>query len=77
MRIAALAAALCLTAGAAAFAGADEVKASALPPEARATITLIRKGGPFPFHRDGATFGNREGLLPRREIGRASCRERV
>ena len=69
MRGAAPLAALCLAAGAAAFSGAAEVEAGALPPEARETIALIRKGGPFPFERDGATFGNREGLLPRREPG--------
>ncbi|MBI1942843.1 MAG: hypothetical protein HYS35_04185 [Betaproteobacteria bacterium] len=43
--------------------------ASALPPEARATIALIRKGGPFPYQKDGAAFGNRERILPRRERG--------
>jgi guanyl-specific ribonuclease Sa len=35
-----------------------------LPPEALATIRLIRQGGPFPHRQDGRTFGNREGLLP-------------
>lgn len=69
MRFAALFAALCLAAGATAFSGTDEVKASALPPEARETIVLIRHGGPYPYQNDGATFGNREALLPRRERG--------
>ena len=40
-----------------------------LPKEARQTIALIEKGGPFPFERDGVTFQNREGLLPRKPRG--------
>lgn len=59
-----------VAASAAAFAShAGEIKASALPPEARETLALIRKGGPFPHQKDGAVFGNREGLLPRRDRG--------
>jgi ribonuclease T1 len=40
-----------------------------LPKEARETIRLIRKGGPFPYDKDGSTFSNREGLLPKRPNG--------
>ncbi|MGH9577337.1 MAG: ribonuclease domain-containing protein, partial [Terriglobales bacterium] len=40
-----------------------------LPKEAIETIALIRKGGPFPYPRDGAVFGNREKKLPARERG--------
>ena len=40
-----------------------------LPAEARATLALIRAGGPFPYERDGIVFGNREGLLPRQARG--------
>jgi len=40
-----------------------------LPPEARATLALIRKGGPFPYAKDGAVFANREGALPRQKRG--------
>ncbi len=40
-----------------------------LPTEAVETIALIKKGGPFPYPRDGAVFGNREKLLPARERG--------
>jgi ribonuclease T1 len=40
-----------------------------LPTEARDTLELIRQGGPFPYARDGAVFGNREGLLPRAPRG--------
>jgi ribonuclease T1 len=47
----------------------DEVAAAELPREARATIALIRKGGPFPYAKDGSVFGNREALLPRNKRG--------
>jgi guanyl-specific ribonuclease Sa len=40
-----------------------------LPPEARATIGLIARGGPFPHRQDGAVFGNRELLLPSKPRG--------
>ncbi len=40
-----------------------------LPGEARATIALIQRGGPFPHPQDGQVFGNRERLLPARERG--------
>ncbi len=40
-----------------------------LPPEAHATIRLIEQDGPFPYRQDGATFQNRERLLPRHPEG--------
>ncbi len=40
-----------------------------LPQEARATLHLIHEGGPFPFEKDGAVFGNRERLLAQRKRG--------
>ena len=40
-----------------------------LPPEARETIHLIDRDGPFPYAKDGATFGNRERLLPAQPEG--------
>jgi ribonuclease T1 len=46
-----------------------EIEKKQLPKEAVETIALIRKGGPFPYERDGVTFGNREKLLPARERG--------
>ena len=49
--------------------GLPEVSASALPVEARKTLTLIGKGGPFPYSRDGIVFGNREKLLPYHKRG--------
>src|SRR4051794_1883183 len=45
------------------------IRASELPPEARQTIELVRKGGPFPYERDGIVFGNFERQLPRHERG--------
>ena len=35
-----------------------------LPREARETLALIKRGGPFPYKRDGIVFGNRERRLP-------------
>lgn len=55
-------------AGAAAAATA-EIRAAELPREARETLVLIRKGGPFPYRQDGTPFGNREKKLPPRERG--------
>jgi ribonuclease T1 len=45
------------------------VAAAELPKEARETLRLIRKGGPFPYSRDGVVFGNREKQLPARSRG--------
>ena len=46
-----------------------EIAAAQLPTEARETIQLIRRRGPFPYERDGAAFGNFQQLLPVRERG--------
>jgi len=46
-----------------------EVAAIELPAEARYTIELVRKGGPYPHDRDGAAFGNFEKRLPVKERG--------
>lgn len=46
-----------------------DVRISDLPVEARETLALIKAGGPFPYQRDGAVFGNREALLPKRSRG--------
>ena len=40
-----------------------------LPREGRTTLALIKKGGPFPYAKDGTTFNNRERLLPRQPRG--------
>jgi ribonuclease T1 len=46
-----------------------EIGEDELPPEARETIRLIRRGGPFPYERDGTVFGNFEKRLPLKERG--------
>ncbi len=45
------------------------IAAAELPPEARATLRLIKQGGPFPYPRDGVAFGNYERRLPRQARG--------
>ena len=46
-----------------------EIAFAQLPPEGRQTLLLIKQGGPFPYTKDGSTFGNREGLLPGQSRG--------
>lgn len=55
--------------GSAQARGGDEVRSDALPLEARATLLLIERGGPFPYRRDGVTFGNYERRLPAQAHG--------
>ena len=43
---------------------APAVAIAELPQEARATLGLIRRDGPFPYDRDGVVFGNFERQLP-------------
>ncbi|MFT3897547.1 MAG: ribonuclease domain-containing protein [Thermomonas sp.] len=43
--------------------------ASGLPAEARDTLALIARGGPFEHRQDGAVFQNREHRLPSRPRG--------
>ncbi|MFF9393736.1 ribonuclease domain-containing protein [Streptomyces griseoluteus] len=50
-------------------AGMATVPESRLPVEARRTLALIDKGGPYPYARDGIVFGNFEGRLPRHQRG--------
>ena len=52
-----------------ALAFQGDVRVAQLPSEARATLVLIQKGGPFPYARDGVVFSNREGQLPKRGRG--------
>ena len=42
----------------------DAVALASLPPEARHTLDLVKRGGPFPFTKDGTVFGNYERNLP-------------
>lgn len=45
------------------------ISIEALPPQARETLELIDRGGPYPYERDDAVFMNREGLLPGHQRG--------
>lgn len=45
------------------------VALTSLPKEAQQVVVLIDRGGPFPYAKDGATFGNRERILPRQASG--------
>jgi ribonuclease T1 len=45
------------------------VALSELPVQAQRTHALVLTGGPFPYAKDGAVFGNRERLLPRKSRG--------
>ena len=48
----------------------ESVLLADLPPEARQTLDLIKRGGPFPYPRkDGSSFGNFEKRLPERPRG--------
>jgi ribonuclease T1 len=58
-----------LPAAPASAVAAETVSLAELPREARATLALIDKGGPFPYAKDGAIFGNREAQLPRQKRG--------
>ncbi|MGB7478848.1 MAG: ribonuclease [Burkholderiaceae bacterium] len=45
------------------------IAARDLPWEARQTLALIKRGGPFPYAKDGVVFGNYEGILPKQKRG--------
>ncbi|TSA00179.1 MAG: ribonuclease [Rhodocyclaceae bacterium] len=48
----------------------DTVVAEAgLPAEARETLRLIDRGGPYPYRRDGVVFKNLEKRLPLKQRG--------
>ena len=55
--------------GAPNVSGLPTVRESQLPAEGRRTLALIRRGGPYPYTRDGVTFGNFERILPRKASG--------
>jgi ribonuclease T1 len=50
-------------------AAVGDIPLAVLPVEARATLVLIKKGGPFAYAKDGSVFGNREKLLPAQQRG--------
>lgn len=49
--------------------GLASIQLASLPREARETLDLIKRGGPFPYRKDGAVFGNFERRLPARPRG--------
>lgn len=49
--------------------GMPTVAEARLPAEARATLALIDRDGPFPYAKDGAVFGNFERELPQHPRG--------
>ncbi|MGW7416017.1 ribonuclease domain-containing protein [Streptomyces sp. NPDC054863] len=53
----------------AAVAAVGDICYSKLPSQAHDTLTLIEKGGPFPYEQDGTVFKNREGILPSQTNG--------
>lgn len=46
-----------------------DIAVTELPREARATLALIKRGGPFPYRKDGTVFHNREKRLPLKPRG--------
>ena len=54
---------------AAALAFSNDVGLGELPRQAQSTYALIQQGGPFPFEKDGVTFGNYERQLPQQKRG--------
>lgn len=49
-----------------------EISVGELPRQARDTLELIMRGGPFPYRKDGTVFQNREKRLPIRPRGHYS-----
>jgi ribonuclease T1 len=49
--------------------GRAEAHLAELPSEARETLALLKRGGPFPYRKDGTVFFNREQRLPRQPRG--------
>ena len=49
--------------------GLPWVDVAALPSQGRAVLSLIDKGGPYPYSQDGGTFSNSEKLLPLKATG--------
>ncbi len=49
--------------------GFKTIARAELPSQAIKTLTLIQKGGPYPYRQDGQVFQNREGILPKKAQG--------
>lgn len=47
----------------------QDIAIDELPAEARTTLELIDRGGPYPFKRDNIVFGNFERRLPLKPRG--------
>jgi ribonuclease T1 len=47
----------------------DTIAVAQLPTEGRETLQLIKRGGPFPYPRDGVVFSNFERILPKQVRG--------
>lgn len=47
----------------------DAIDLRSLPSEGQSTLNLIKQGGPFPYEKDGAVFGNYENKLPKQKRG--------
>jgi ribonuclease T1 len=52
-----------------ALAFAADLSVRDLPAEARQTLLVIERGGPYPHAQDGRVFGNREKQLPAKPRG--------
>ena len=50
-------------------APAQTIALAQLPDQGQAMMTLIERGGPFKYDKDGVVFGNREKILPARQRG--------
>ena len=51
------------------FQRIESVSVAELPPQGQGMVSLIYKGGPFRYDKDGTVFGNRERLLPNKDRG--------
>jgi ribonuclease T1 len=47
----------------------EPIAVAELPPQAQQTLAAIERGGPFPYPKDGAVFGNYEKVLPLQKRG--------
>ncbi len=50
-------------------ASSATISLAELPAQAQETHRLVLQGGPFPYPKDGITFGNRERQLPNKARG--------
>jgi guanyl-specific ribonuclease Sa len=52
-----------------AIAQLSTIRVAQLPAEAKKTLNLIDRGGPFPYPQDGTIFSNAERRLPKKPRG--------